>query len=99
MSPETLHHSVYYKESDIYSYGVLAYELLVEKDFTKLDGYKLIVAIVNDNYRPNLDELNDYPDLKALIDGCWRSNYKARPNFEQICAALADITIKNKLFK
>lgn len=99
MSPETLHQSVYYKESDVYSFGVLAYELLAEKDFTELKGYNLIVAIVNDNYRPSLNQLSDYPDIKALIDSCWKSNYKARPKFDQICAALADITLKYKLFK
>lgn len=35
MSPETLNHRVYYKQSDIYSFGVLAYEVLLEKDFSK----------------------------------------------------------------
>lgn len=99
MSPETLNQSVYYKESDIYSFGVLAYELLLEKDFTKLNGYKLIVAIVNDNYRPDLSELDEYPDIRALIEKCWKSNWKARPNFEHICSALANITIKHKFYK
>jgi len=99
MSPETLNYSVYYKESDIYSFGVLAYELLVEKEFTKLNGYKLIIAIVNDNYRPSLDEFSKYPELKLLIESCWKSNWKSRPSFEQICGLLAEISLKYKFYK
>ena len=99
MSPETLNHSVYYKESDIYSFGVLAYELLVEKEFTKLNGYKLIIAIVNDHYRPSLEVLSEYPDIKMLIESCWKSNWKARPTFEQICTLLAEISLKYKFCK
>lgn len=99
MSPETLNQSVYYKESDIYSFGVLAYEVLVEKDFTKLNGYKLIVAIVNENYRPGLEELSQYPEIQALIGGCWKSNWKMRPSFEEICGMLAEISIKYKFNK
>lgn len=99
MSPETLNFSVYYKESDIYSFGVLAYELLVERNFTELNGYKLIVAIVNDNYRPNLKELAKYPDIQQLIENCWKSNWKARPSFEQICSILAEISLRYKFCK
>lgn len=99
MSPETLNYSVYYKESDIYSFGVLAYEVLVEKEFTKLNGYKLIIAIVNDNYRPSLDALSKYPELILLIENCWRNNWKIRPSFEQICGLLSEISLKYKFSK
>lgn len=34
MSPETLNHSVFYKQSDIYSFGVLMYEVLTEQNYT-----------------------------------------------------------------
>ena len=99
MSPETLNHSVYYKESDIYSFGVLAYELLLEKEFTQLNGYNLIVAIVHDHYRPDLGELDAYPELRALIEACWRANWKARPNFTLICDTLVNISMKHKFAK
>lgn len=35
MSPETLNEGMYRLESDIYSFGVLVYEVLSEKSFTK----------------------------------------------------------------
>lgn len=35
MSPETINDAVYYKQSDIYSFGVLMYEVLTEKNYTE----------------------------------------------------------------
>lgn len=99
MSPESLNHSVYYKESDIYSFGVLAYELLLEREFTKLDNYNLIRAIVHDNYRPDLAELDQYAELRALIEGCWHKDWRARPNFEQVCGVLTAVCAKYKFVK
>lgn len=99
MSPESLNHSVYYKESDIYSFGVLAYELLLEKEFTKLDNYNLIRAIVHDNYRPDLSELSMYAELQALIEGCWHKDWRARPSFETVCGVLTATTNKYKFVK
>ncbi len=61
MSPETLHHSVYYKESDIYSFGVLAYEVLTGKDFSDKVGFEFINDIVLNKYRPSLDGLSHQP--------------------------------------
>ena len=88
MSPESLNHSVYYKESDIYSFGILAYELISEKDAFKMDGYKLIDAIVNHKHRPVLEDHMCSNELKAVIEHCWRDNWKERCTFDDICKRL-----------
>ena len=88
MSPESLNHSVYYKESDIYSFGILAYELISEKDAFKMDGYKLIDAIVNHKYRPVLEDHMCDKDLKKIIQHCWKDNWKERCTFDDICKKL-----------
>ena len=91
MSPESLNHSVYYKESDIYSFGILAYELISEKDAFKMDGDKLIDAIVNHKHRPELNEGMCGKDLKGIIQECWKDNWKDRCTVDEICRRLVII--------
>lgn len=95
MSPESLNHSVYYKESDIYSFGILAYELISEKDAFKMNGYKLIDAIVNHQHRPQLESLPCSAEVKSVIQQCWKENWKERCNFDDICRQL--IAIRDKI--
>lgn len=91
MSPESLNHSVYYKESDIYSFGILAYELISEKDAFKINGYKLIDAIVNHQHRPKLENLSCAKEIKKVIQDCWKENWKERCTFDDICRDLLAI--------
>lgn len=88
MSPETLNNSVYYKQSDVYSFGILAFEFLKEADFTKLTGYQHIDAITNKKYRPSLDGIPDVGDLKSMIQMAWGDDWRSRPTMAEICQKL-----------
>ncbi len=87
-SPETFNNSVYLKESDIFSFAVMAYELLLEKSFSNFEGFAHIDAITNKKYRPSLDDLHDHPELKYIVEQSWQDNWKMRPSFEEICQRL-----------
>lgn len=88
MSPETVSQSVYLKESDIYSFGLLCYEVLTGLEFLKNSDFEYINKVVNEKFRPSLEQLNDFPDLKNLIKICWADDITVRPNFGQICEVL-----------
>lgn len=47
MSPETVSQSVYLKESDVYSFGILCYEVLTEEEFLQDSNFELINKVVN----------------------------------------------------
>lgn len=57
MSPETLDQGVYRPESDIYSFGVLMYEVLSEQSFMRKGEFDLIQAIVIRKERPSLQNI------------------------------------------
>ena len=67
MSPETLNYSVYYKQSDIYSFGVLLFEVLTDKNYSEKQGFDFINEIVLKEYRPCLDLYEFDQRLKDLI--------------------------------
>lgn len=48
MSPEAMSQSIYTTASDIYAFGIVAYEILFEKPaFGNLEGFSVIDAVVN----------------------------------------------------
>lgn len=99
MSPETLNASVYYKESDIYSFGVLAYETITESDFSNLKTFEHIFAVTSGNYSPDMKKLEEFEDIKYLLIACWNKLWKQRPSFETICNRLGAIQEKMKSIK
>ena len=53
MAPESLHKSVYSRHSDIYAFGICAFEIFSErKAFNDLDGFDLINAVVTLKEQP-----------------------------------------------
>jgi len=94
MSPETLNGSIYLKESDIYSFAVMAYELISERNFSNFTAFQHIDAITNKKYRPSLQDLNCSSDLKDLIEQAWHDNHKLRPSFQEICYRLFTLIIE-----
>lgn len=98
-SPEILKDSVLTKKADVYSFGIILWELLTFQrpyavpDFDHYILFKLYNSIINNDLRP------DIPDDRYLLPGdwnpileeyislmqnCWDSNPSNRPNFYEI---------------
>lgn len=81
--PETLLNHIYDEKSEVYCYGLLAYEVIT--GLIPYFGFTCHQLIVNlqQKYRPQIP--NDVPFvLKELIEKCWNNDPKERPTFEQI---------------
>jgi serine/threonine protein kinase len=76
-------------ESDVFSFALILYELIVEQPWLALDRLNLdaaIVIVVND-YRPPIPDFVPL-NVKALIEDCWATNPAERPTFRAIVARL-----------
>ena len=84
MAPEFIRGADYDEKVDVYSYGMLLYEMLMrETPFGDLEGPQVICAIVIHNSRPAIP--SDAPDdVRELIEECWDNDPKMRPTFEEI---------------
>jgi len=87
-APEVLRGKPYTPASDIYSFGIVAYEFLANAyPYPELDDLGLRVCR---GLRPGIDELKLPPLLKSLIKRCWDADPKQRPNASELFAILND---------
>eukprot|EP00958_Prasinococcus_capsulatus_P003549 scaffold323_cov414-Prasinococcus_capsulatus_cf.AAC.31 len=92
MAPETFSSENYDEKVDVYSYGVLLWELLEKKvpyEDEDYPPYAIVYKVVSEGLRPKLS--NKYPEaMKQLMTDAWQDASSARPSFRQILARLKD---------
>ena len=91
MAPEVAKSRPYNHKADVYSFGIILWELLsFKKPFVGYGLDKFYDQVVNNGVRPNVD--SKWPkDLKDLISSCWDAEIGKRPNFQEIVAILEAI--------
>ena len=85
MAPELLNSKEYSNKVDVYSYGVLCYELLSEKyAFQEVKSLPDLINKVVSGKRPSLNISTIPESFKELIEKCWSSSIEERPSFKEI---------------
>nr|ACG29736.1 protein kinase [Zea mays] len=91
MAPEMYKHKPYGRKVDVYSFGLVLWELvtgsLPYQDMTPLQA---AFAVVNKNLRPAIP-LSCPAALKLLIEQCWSWQPERRPEFQQIVSVLENL--------
>eukprot|EP01120_Amphizonella_sp_Union-15-10_P007464 TRINITY_DN2523_c0_g1_i1.p1 TRINITY_DN2523_c0_g1~~TRINITY_DN2523_c0_g1_i1.p1 ORF type:complete len:420 (+),score=56.28 TRINITY_DN2523_c0_g1_i1:126-1262(+) len=87
----------YSKEADVYSFGILLYEMVSgEEPFPSVtDIFELKKLVVDRHKRPNLPK-HLPPELTLLIKSCWHRAPSKRPSFQEIYEKLEKVSLKNK---
>ena len=93
MAPEVLSNAPYTPKSDIYSFGLTMWEVLMQKSF--FDEFKfnsqIEIQVVNHNSRPPLCNPIS-PLLKKLISRCWDPDPNERPTAGIVNSILTGIS-------
>ena len=96
-SPEILNRSTYSLSTDIYSLGIVIWELLqqgrpFEEHRANYPGPEIVLtgAIANNNLRPSFPSSTPDP-LKQLITQCWATDPSARPTASDVVRSLDSI--------
>jgi serine/threonine protein kinase len=88
MAPEVAMEQCYSEKADVYSFGILLWQLLsLEAPYGKLHGGKIEYSVCHLGLRPKLDSSWPIPILKLLED-CFTRDAGIRPSMETICAVL-----------
>lgn len=89
MPPELLKDGILSPSVDVYSFGMLLWELLskTEQPYPNKNHGEIILTVVNEGRRPQLGD--HYPEMYSdLIRDCWKQNRFDRPNFPEIVRRL-----------
>lgn len=90
MAPEVLCSEHYAEPADVYSFGIIMWEMLTQEcPYEGLTPIQCALSVLNQNMRP------DVPDwcpqrLRDLINGCVDRDPQSRPTFGEILASLDD---------
>ncbi|KAL9249546.1 putative serine/threonine-protein kinase SIS8 [Drosera capensis] len=88
MAPEVLRNEPSDEKSDIYSYGVILWELVTKKiPWENLNPMQVIGAVGFMNQRLDLPKDID-PRWAAIIESCWLSEPQSRPTFQELLEKL-----------
>ena len=84
MAPEILKNAHYDNKADVYSYGILLWEILTGKTpFSGKSPVQIALAVLKKQERPKIPKKTPGP-LKELISACWSQHPSKRPTFDDI---------------
>mmetsp|Transcript_37282 Transcript_37282/g.42584 ORF Transcript_37282/g.42584 Transcript_37282/m.42584 type:complete len:730 (+) Transcript_37282:202-2391(+) len=88
MAPEILGNQAYAEPADVFSFGIILWELLTaECPYDGMTAIQCALAVLNRDQRPQIPSWCP-PALKSLILSCVERNPSDRPIFSQVCLAL-----------
>lgn len=109
MAPEVLKGQNFNESSDIYSFGLVLWELVAQREVfsgTYVDEYSVEEfrdEVINAHLRPTIDEtmrLNYPPRLFSIMERCWAEIPATRPSFDQLIpeleAAMIEIAVADE---
>lgn len=91
MAPEVIEHRPYNHKADVFSFGILLWELLTGKlPYVHLTPLQAAVGVVQKGLRPSIPR-HTHPKVVELLERCWQHDPYLRPEFSEIIEILQGI--------
>ncbi|XP_061416358.1 macrophage colony-stimulating factor 1 receptor 1-like isoform X1 [Lethenteron reissneri] len=92
MAPESIFHSFYTSQSDVWSYGVLLWEIfsLGENPYPDIAVDGKFYRMIRDGYRMDAPEFAPCNVYQVMLD-CWSGDHENRPMFNQLAQLMSEL--------
>nr|KJB58019.1 hypothetical protein B456_009G190600 [Gossypium raimondii] len=91
MAPEVIEHKPYDHKADVFSFGVVLWEMLTGKlPYENLTPLQAAVGVVQKGLRPVIPQ-HTRPKFVELLERCWQQDPSLRPEFSEITNLLEDL--------
>ncbi|KAH6799880.1 ACT-like protein tyrosine kinase family protein [Perilla frutescens var. hirtella] len=88
MAPEVIEHKPYNHKADVFSFGIMLWELLTGKvPYAHLTPLQAAVGVVQKGLRPTIPR-HTHPSVVELLERCWQQEPSLRPEFSEITEIL-----------
>ncbi|KAH7687961.1 Dual-specificity kinase protein [Dioscorea alata] len=88
MAPEMIQHRPYNQKVDVYSFGIVLWELITGMlPFQNMTAVQAAFAVVNKGVRPVIPS-DCLPVLSEIMTRCWDANPNVRPPFTEVVRML-----------
>lgn len=93
MAPEVASRARYNLSVDVFSYGILFWELCsLEKPFDGFTEMQHMNLVVQRGHRPKMETIKTWPlAARHIISRCWHPISNERPTFRQVVNALIQV--------
>jgi serine/threonine protein kinase len=86
--PEVAMRQPYNEKTDVYSFGILLWQMAKDKTpFKGMNRNDFMNRVVKKGERPKIDK-SWTPEFIQLLESCWHQDQSQRPTFEMICHTL-----------
>lgn len=92
MAPEVFESSSYTEKCDVFSWGIILWEVLSgKKPFDEIGGsaFRILWAVHKGQRPPLLDDF--LPAINELMQNCWHPDPSKRPNMAEVVHVMADL--------